>query len=562
MIKKKSNLFVFMTFLFLFFLVTSCTVHDQDNLIQDKQSTITPEADSQELSTIGPSIPISTVESKKISIWIDADISKHSYLDNLEFPNTVIVEDKEEANYWIETQTYDPKESRIIVEEFYILTVPFINQTKNVYIEDLEKIWSNKVQNNDLILWIQPDAEEDLRTIFKSEPGNQVVFSSEKPEECGTYNCWRVMNFLHSDPEWRIITIENQSPLTSNFDFNTYQLAYRIYLNVNTKSENVFQFSDLIEPQSNFDQSLLTSVLVSGTTALVRNTASQIEQFGFDFPTRNLEALFDSVDIIHISNEVPFYSKCPPAVPVRKEMRFCSDPEYIETLKLMGVDVVELTGNHLLDWGPEAFLETLSVYEENGLETYGGGRTIEDAEKPLVIEHNGNRIAFLGCNLPGPENNWVSDDRPGSLPCDLDKLQNTIIELSQRGINPIFTFQHNEFNTFRATQNMREDFWKMAKAGAVIVSGSQAHYPQGIDFIDSSFIHYGLGNFLFDQMYSYWAMATLDVHYFYNNQYINTHQFPIINENFGQPRLMNEEEAELLFEKIYGNSFYYQVENP
>jgi poly-gamma-glutamate synthesis protein (capsule biosynthesis protein) len=228
----------------------------------------------------------------------------------------------------------------------------------------------------------------------------------------------------------------------------------------------------------------------------------------------------------------------------------------------MGVDVVELTGNHLLDWGPEAFLETLSVYEENGLETYGGGRTIEDAEKPLVIEHNGNRIAFLGCNLPGPENNWVSDDRPGSLPCDLDKLQNTIIELSQRGINPIFTFQHNEFNTFRATQNMREDFWKMAKAGAVIVSGSQAHYPQGIDFIDSSFIHYGLGNFLFDQMYSYWAMATLDVHYFYNNQYINTHQFPIINENFGQPRLMNEEEAELLFEKIYSNSFYYQVENP
>jgi poly-gamma-glutamate synthesis protein (capsule biosynthesis protein) len=562
MIKKKSNLFAFTTFLFLFILVTSCTVYDQDNLIQDKQSTTTPEADSQELSTIGPPIPISTVESKKISIWIDADISKHSYLDNLEFPDTVIVEDKEEANYWIETQTYDPKESRIIVEEFYILTVPFINQTKNVYIEDLEKIWSNKVQNNDLILWIQPDAEEDLRTIFKSEPGNQVVFSSEKPEECGTYNCWRVMNFLHSDPEWRIITIENQSPLTSNFDFNTYQLAYRIYLNVNTKSENVFQFSDLIEPQSNFDQSLLTSVLMSGTTALVRNTASQIEQFGFDFPTRNLEALFDSVDIIHISNEVPFYSKCPPAVPVRKEMRFCSDPEYIETLKLMGVDVVELTGNHLLDWGPEAFLETLSVYEENGLETYGGGRTIEDAEKPLVIEHNGNRIAFLGCNLPGPENNWVSDDRPGSLPCDLDKLQNTIIELSQRGINPIFTFQHNEFNTFRATQNMREDFWKMAKAGAVIVSGSQAHYPQGIDFIDSSFIHYGLGNFLFDQMYSYWAMATLDVHYFYNNQYINTHQFPIINENFGQPRLMNEEEAELLFEKIYGNSFYYQVENP
>ena len=228
----------------------------------------------------------------------------------------------------------------------------------------------------------------------------------------------------------------------------------------------------------------------------------------------------------------------------------------------MGVDVVELTGNHLLDWGPEAFLETLSIYEENGIQTYGGGRTIVEAEKPIIIEHNGNKIAFLGCNLPGPENNWVSDDRPGSLACNLDELAVTISTLREQGINPIFTFQHNEFNTFRATQQMREDFWQMANAGAVIVSGSQAHYPQGIDFVNSTFIHYGLGNFLFDQMYTYWGMATIDVHYFYENRYLNTHQYPIINENFGQPRLMNAEETKLLLDKIYSNSFYYLAENP
>jgi poly-gamma-glutamate synthesis protein (capsule biosynthesis protein) len=431
-----------------------------------------------------------------------------------------------------------------------------------VNFEDLKEIWSDNIQDYDLIIWIQPEAEDNLRTIFKSEPGILVVSSSERPDLCGTYNCWRLMSFSQSDPEWRIITIDDQSPLMPNFDVNNYKLVKRIFLNPNTNYDSENNLPFLIEPISNFDQSLLTSVLMTGTTALVRNTAYQIEQFGVDFPMRNLKELLNSIDIMHVSNEVPFYSLCPSAVPVRKEMRFCSAPGYIETLKLMGVDVVELTGNHLLDWGSEAFLETLSLYKENGIETFGGGLTKEDAEKPLLIEHNGNKIAFLGCNLPGPENNWVSDDRPGSLPCDLDKLQNTIRDLKEQEINPIFTFQHNEFNTFRATQNMREDFWKMAKAGAVIVSGSQAHYPQGIDFVNSSFIHYGLGNFLFDQMYTYWGMATIDVHYFYNNQYINIHQYPIINENFGQPRLMNEEEAALLFEKIYGNSFYYQAENP
>ncbi|MBE0685447.1 MAG: CapA family protein [Anaerolineaceae bacterium] len=506
--------------------------------------------------------PSPTNESKKNSIWVEKDIRNHSYLDNLEFPDTFVVEDKEDANYWIETQSNSIEESRIIFEEIYILTVPFINQTKNVIFDDLEKIWSDNIQNLDLILWIQPEAEDELQTLFNSEPGNQVYSSVERPESCEINNCWRVMNFSYSDPEWRIVSIEDQSPLTSNFDSNYYRLAYRIYINSKTRFENENEFPFLIEPKSNFDQSLLTSVLMTGTTALVRNTAYQIEQFGVEFPIRNLRDLFDSIDIIHVSNEVPFYSQCPPAVPVRKEMRFCSDPGYIETLKLMGVDVVELTGNHLLDWGPEAFLETLTIYEENGIKTYGGGRTKEDAEEPLIFEHNGNKIAFLGCNLPGPENNWVANDRPGSLPCDLDELQETIIELSEQEINPIFTFQHNEFNTFRATQMMREDFWEMAKAGAVIVSGSQAHYPQGIDFVNSTFIHYGLGNFLFDQMYTYWGMATIDVHYFYNNRYINTYQYPIINENYGQPRLMNEEETELLLEKIYSNSFYYQAEHP
>ncbi len=562
MVKKNSILITLTTFLFLFLFIIGCSVQDLNNNDPNIKSTQNSPYETKELSFTGTPEPSAIIETEKISIWIEKEIQNHSYLNILKFPDSNVIDEKEEANFWIETQSIEQEDSKIILEEIYILSVPFINQTKNVIFEDLEKIWSDTTQNHDTVLWIQPEAIDELGTIFNSNPGNQVFSSVERPESCEIINCWRLMNFSHSDPEWRIITIDDQSPLTANFDVSKYRLAYRIYLNLNTNYDNQIEFPLLIEPKRNYDQSLLTSVLMTGTTALVRNTAYRIEQFGVEFPIRNLRELIDTMDIIHVSNEVPFYSQCPPAVPVRKEMRFCSDPGYIETLKIMGVDVVELTGNHLLDWGPEAFFETLSLYEENGIKTYGGGRTHEDAEKPLVIEHNGNKIAFLGCNLPGPENNWASNDRPGSLPCDLDELQNTIMELSQQGINPIFTFQHNEFNTFRATQIMQEDFWKMAKAGAVIVSGSQAHFPQGIDFVNSSFIHYGLGNFLFDQMYTYWGMATIDVHYFYNNQYINTFQYPIINENFGQPRLMNEEEAELLFEKIYGNSFYYQAENP
>ena len=324
--------------------------------------------------------------------------------------------------------------------------------------------------------------------------------------------------------------------------------------------EEGFVFDPIVKVSTNFDPTKLTSVLLTGTTALVRNTASKIEQYGYDFPSKNLKSLFDNIDVLHISNEVPFYSSCPPAIPVRPEMRFCSDPSYIEVFKNIGVDVVELTGNHLLDWGPEAFLETISIYENNGINIYGGGINQAQAGVPYKFEHNGNKIAFLGCNVTGPENNWATEDRPGALQCDLDSIEDEIGKLISDGYNPIFTFQHFEFNTFRATRQMREDFWRMAQAGAVVVSGSQAHYPQGMDFVDSSFVHYGLGNFFFDQMYTYWGMAIIDIHYFYNNHYINTHQIAIINEYYGQPRIMTTEEEQLLLGKLYNNSFYFDQE--
>lgn len=507
-------------------------------------------------------VPIPTEETKVVSIWIDPEIRYHPYLENLAIPDAYLGENKAESNFWIEIEKESNKPTEIIYEDFFVLAVPFVNQTKNVSYENLKKTWMQNSQSQKQILWIYPEDEINFEKIFEGKPGSQVISSIEKPDQCEDDNCWKLINFNHIDPEWRVVTVDDQSPLNSDFDASQYKLIFRVYLNQNENQTEEMTLPIIMERQTNFDPDLLTSVLMTGTTAMVRNTAAQIEQMGADFPSKNLKWLFDTINITHVSNEVSFYSDCPPAIPVRKEMRFCSDPGYIEVLKRMGVDVVELTGNHLLDWGPDAFLETLTIYEENGIQTYGGGRTIEEAEKPLVIEHNGNKIAFLGCNLPGPENNWVSDDRPGSLACHLDELAETISTLREEGINPIFTFQHNEFNTFRATQQMRDDFWQMANAGAVIVSGSQAHYPQGIDFVNSSFIHYGLGNFLFDQMYTYWGMATIDVHYFYGNQYINTHQYPIINENFGQPRLMNEEEAALLLDKIYASSFYYLAENP
>jgi len=540
-------------------------------LVGCKQTTSQPQIEQNYPEIVGTNsnqveatetyIPSITPENHQIKLWIDPVISDYIQLDEFINSSSKIVTDKNEAEIWISIENSENTNGKIIYEDYFVVAVPFINRITNLSFSELSNIWNGTSERKNEMLWIKPEDLSELVLIFNEDPVGNVIESQALPEECNENNCFKLINFSKIDPTWRIISVDNQLPLDKNFQREKYPLVLKIIAQNLDITDQSAEIISNFEVTTNFSPSLLTTVMLTGTTAMVRNTAFQMEQFGLDFPVKNLKEILSGIDVLHVSNEVPFYSQCPSAVPVRQEMRFCSDPKYVETLISMGVDVVELTGNHLLDWGPDAFFETMSIYDSYGLKTYGGGRDITEAEEPLVIEINGTKIGFLGCNLPGPENNWVSGDRPGSLPCDLDLLEEKIRNLTAQQINPIFTFQHNEFNTFKATQQMRDDFWRIAKAGAVIVSGSQAHYPQGIDFVESSFIHYGLGNFLFDQMYTYWAMATIDIHYFYNNHYINTKQIPIINENFGQPRIMNEEEEKLLFEKIYSNSFYYQKES-
>lgn len=554
---KKSKKFTLITFFLLIF-QTSCT----ENPINESKvfdPTYPASGVSQE-QTLIPEMVEETdfVVNGSPSIWLDPIVSSQFEDEKLGISESLIITNKQQANYWVETTT-SGNSDLIIYEQLFVLSVPFISQFTNFSFEDLQQTWLTGQHNgSEIFIWVNSKEFVKLKEIMGEKGGENVTLSEEKPALCEEQNCLRICDFLDIDPQWRIIPIDNNSPLSKQFDSERYPLFYRIGVNQNPLVDNEHFPTLDVEKKTNFNPSKLTSILVTGTTALVRNTAFQIEQNGYSFPYLNIQDLLKSVDLVHISNEVPFYSNCPPAVPVRPEMRFCSDPEYVNILLEMGTDIVELTGNHLLDWGEDAFLETLTVYDENDIQYYGGGINEEEAKQPLKYDHNGNKFAFLGCNVTGPENNWATEDEPGSLKCNLNEMEEIIRDLKQQGFNVIFTFQHFEFNTFRAVKQMQDDFWRIAQAGADIVSGSQAHYPHGIDFVESSFIHYGLGNFLFDQMYTYWGMATIDIHYFYENEYINTEQIAIINENYGQPRIMTLEERELLLNKIYSNSFYYE----
>jgi poly-gamma-glutamate synthesis protein (capsule biosynthesis protein) len=236
-------------------------------------------------------------------------------------------------------------------------------------------------------------------------------------------------------------------------------------------------------------------------------------------------------------------------------MVFCSNPTYIELLEHIDVDAIELTGNHVLDWGLGAMELSLTMYDERGIPYFGGGWNLGQAQTPLTLTSGGHTFGFVGCNPVGPRAAWATENQAGAAPCDYDLLYSQISEMREAGTIPIVTLQYWEFYQYAPTSQQQDDFYAIAEAGAAIVSGSQAHQPQGFDFHSGAFIHYGLGNLFFDQM---WSLETrqefLDRHVFYDGRHISTEILTAILEDYSRPRPMTPEERQALLTAAFAAS--------
>jgi poly-gamma-glutamate synthesis protein (capsule biosynthesis protein) len=98
----------------------------------------------------------------------------------------------------------------------------------------------------------------------------------------------------------------------------------------------------------------------------------------------------------------------------------------------------------------------------------------------------------------------------------------------------------------------------VADAGAVVVSGSQAHQPHAMTFAlegvnEPSFLHYGLGNLFFDQ--ELFGLATsqafIDRHVFYDGRYVGTELITIMFVDNARARIMTPEERQDLLTTIF-----------
>ena len=441
------------------------------------------------------------------------------------------------------------KSDEMQIRWVYALVAPFPTVTDGVTFDQLKLAWSQGVapqpfSGHPLLM------EESTLAAFTAlwgQPaaGSIKVLTADQLLEAAWSDLpsWAIIPFESLEPKWKVLTVDGQSPIRKKFDISTYPLVAFFTL----QASDSLQFSKI--ESSNYDPAKLTTVIMTGVTALVRATALTMEIKGTLYPGEKVRDLFREADIMHVSNEIPFFTGCTYPKPNQVALVFCSDPKYMDLLTDIGTDVIELTGNHFADRGAAGMKETIAIYKKNNISYFGGGLDLQDSFKPALFELNGNKIAFIGCNKPDIGRfPTATDYQPGAAPCDFPYLTGKINQLKAQGYVVISTFQWNESYDHQPAPQQMDDFRLMADSGASIVSGSQAHYAQRMEFYKGAFIHYGLGNLFFDQMGDQdWMPKGIRREFFdryviYDGRFISAELITAMLEDYSRPRLMTPQE--------------------
>ena len=490
-------------------------------------------------------------------------------------PDAVVSSIKIPSNWELTTSQNDSNVSfslgsnPVLTQWIYALVAPFPTLTDDVSATDLTSLWktgtSTAIHATKFVLTDQVAA---LLTAAWGTPASNLVeilpASDLLDTAWASTGTWVIIPFDEIAPKWKVISIDGQSPVRKDFNPDQYALSINFSLTI-SDPEIGSQLSGIsdsemaaIFPKSNRDLSKLTTVIVTGTTALVRDTARLMEQNGMTYPAVYIRDILRQADILHISNEIAFSPKCPLPNPNSPLLVFCSRPQYIQLLEDIGTDVVDMTGDHFIDASNEDVLNTIQMYKDRGWGYYAAGANIEEARKPLLLENHGNLIAFEGCNAKGIGYAGATETLAGTWHCDWSYLDKELPSIVQSGYLPIMTFSHAEYYQYKAIPEMVADFHHAADDGAVIVSGSQAHQPQAMEFYKNSFLHYGLGNLFFDQYHEGFdtRRAFIDRHVFYDGKYINTELITIMFINNAQSRLMTPAERSDLLTTVFKASHW------
>ncbi len=240
------------------------------------------------------------------------------------------------------------------------------------------------------------------------------------------------------------------------------------------------------------------TMLFTGDVLFQDNIISAYERNGLNgILSQELQEEMQNADMTMINEEFPFGvggEKAPD-----KQYTFKADPSYVTVFHEMGVDLVSLANNHVLDFGQDVLSQTFVTLDEAEIPYVGAGETQERAMAWESFDLKGTKVGVLCASRVIPVVEWdVRNCQPGVFTTYDPTLLVEQIGKAKQENDLVVVYVHwgiEKAETPEAYQ--RELAHAYIDAGADLVVGAHPHVLQGIEFYEGVPIVYSLGNYMF-----------------------------------------------------------------
>jgi poly-gamma-glutamate synthesis protein (capsule biosynthesis protein) len=187
-----------------------------------------------------------------------------------------------------------------------------------------------------------------------------------------------------------------------------------------------------------------------------------------------------------------------------KKPRLKTDNKTLSFLKDIGITTVTLGHNHIYDNLESGFKNSIKKLYDLNIDYLGAGLSIERSRKPLVVEKNGIKIAYLNYlhkdtnpNIPQSAKIYINDFNIDNIKKDITSLREAVDYIVcllhwggrvEGGVYPDF--------------NQPQIAYEIIDSGADIIIGHHSHTLQPYEVYKGKYIFYSLGNFCFADIYS------------------------------------------------------------
>jgi len=264
----------------------------------------------------------------------------------------------------------------------------------------------------------------------------------------------------------------------------------------------------------------VTSVLLMGDNN-IQHRQNPEEAFRYVMGT------FEEADlkILNLEGALAGSSKDPLVRDIPHKLWTHSEPDQVWALTAAGISAVGVANNVTYPW--QAMMKSLEVLDEAGIAHAGGGKNLEAAHQPVILEANGLKVGFMQyAATVFPFNHAATESRPGIAqiqvhtayqpPRNLDKpgqppyvitwldedskqrMVNDVKKLSREADVVICSYHWGVSGTREPVSYQSEIGKAVIDAGADVVFGHGPHKYQKVEIYKGKAILHSLAQFAFD----------------------------------------------------------------